>query len=1093
MLANFLNLVRLALLIAGSLTAFSAKATPSDELRLHYYFLRSSLAGQPPFAKALHEFRIKFEKARESKGGVEPYDHMQSAMEIMERVPKSLGESESVVADVKTLLSGGSETAGKIIGKANLYSTASKYLMSGSMKASRAYEIMGMNSELELEQFRDDVIFFVSEANAGSLTFVEREPLDLLFKYYTGVPTGLTNEQILDDPLMLPVKEASRLEKSLKETVSKSLIAFTRETRVTLDLIKRLAADQQLREIFAKELDAIKSSEKFEEIDKALSRVIAIPCVGDKTAACADTKRKVIDAAQARIVAIELAELQFAVDQGIQLGLAVGQLTRNEDLSKAFKTLDVLNGAVKGINLAMKAYNAANTSFATFGAVAMASTAVIGAVGAIAVIAMDDGGSTDKAILQSLQELKEMIAELSQQVAAGFKDLAVRNDRIESLIHAYSKLTSKNLATIQKEVAGLSHDIGNGLQPLGLVEITYRQEAFRQLARLKKSAHELAFLLPPPNVALTNANRETVLNLFVDLATIVDAVKAGEYRIAVKGEDAVAAHLRLIEWLAAYPPTRFRSAFLVQNAINASSSAACATVNVIGYQMISDAAAQLNAVVDKVSHFQLAGFFSDAALNKAEFVSAMRGGQKFVDDQRAAVTKCLGSEFFNEFDVKQLQRTLDFVDAQTDEFLGDGARLNQMLLTLQKQLNPPTRFRADNFIVGELVQASRSFEPANWSKIAPPAFVLPGYELGSANTGFRFTRNDFERLVSSPDVRLAHTVGIDIEYKLETWWHGFPTPASPFTLSVYSPLSRKVMNVWWGRIAREQAGPENFVTIPRRTASGTLSTDYPNGKFGEGKLSAIYTNVSKYAGLFGSINVPYGRASYSGQITDQQIKDWEIKYCRSVGGFYDCRETGWQPVSGYQSHFDAEIFFNEPPYTLKNNLSTQSAMRLFYYRNSINNAFRIEFEPATVAYVNHLRGLSAALLGTCLEVVVQGGVKCDADGMEVLFPDQRRKLRQIENLTLIRSTIDPVSSRVQELLKLTDVSQIPAMVVEESADTAISRIRAYRQTIIDRIEKLKNSTEGSATELSPEILEVMETDYDWLNRRIRPFASVPAN
>jgi hypothetical protein len=125
------------------LSTVGAQAASEDDLRVHYYFLRGSLAGQNPFARSLDQFRTHFERLRADplNTNVGIYQRTQ---ELIQANPKTAtsGESSQILQDLRTLSETGYEDS-KVLKSFPLYSMATRYLTSGQMQAPRAYEALG--------------------------------------------------------------------------------------------------------------------------------------------------------------------------------------------------------------------------------------------------------------------------------------------------------------------------------------------------------------------------------------------------------------------------------------------------------------------------------------------------------------------------------------------------------------------------------------------------------------------------------------------------------------------------------------------------------------------------------------------------------------------------------------------------------------------------------------------------------------------------------------------------------------------------------------------------------------------------------------
>jgi hypothetical protein len=268
-----------------SFVVIPAKAASLDDLRLHYYFLRGSLAGQQPFAKSLNEFRGHLDQLRKDpiNTNISIYEKSQQLVEANPKTATS-GDSSQILSDLRSMSKNKYEGSAQMFDRLALYSIATRYLTSGPMRAPRAYEALGLQSEQELQKFREDIIFLTTKSNAGVLSAEEQQSLDLLFRYYTGVPTRLSKEQIMDDPLMLPVKESATIEGRLKAQMGGDLRSLVRSTQDTQNIVQTLRSqieDQNLKRSLQDASTQVLQAKSFGEIDQVVNRLDDLNCKGN--------------------------------------------------------------------------------------------------------------------------------------------------------------------------------------------------------------------------------------------------------------------------------------------------------------------------------------------------------------------------------------------------------------------------------------------------------------------------------------------------------------------------------------------------------------------------------------------------------------------------------------------------------------------------------------------------------------------------------------------------------------------------------------------------------------------------------------------
>jgi hypothetical protein len=175
--------LRFFMVFLFSIVTPCAQAASLDDLRLHYYFLRGSLAGQSSFVKSLNEFRTHFDRLRADPVNTNVSIY-QKAQELIETNPRTAttGDSSPTLSDLRAISEAKYQDSAKAFKTLALYSIFTRYLTSGPMRGPRAYEALGLESEQELETFRQNIVFLTTRSNAGTLSTEEQQAFDLLFR-----------------------------------------------------------------------------------------------------------------------------------------------------------------------------------------------------------------------------------------------------------------------------------------------------------------------------------------------------------------------------------------------------------------------------------------------------------------------------------------------------------------------------------------------------------------------------------------------------------------------------------------------------------------------------------------------------------------------------------------------------------------------------------------------------------------------------------------------------------------------------------------------------------------------------------------------
>jgi hypothetical protein len=1090
--------LRFTALIMLSLQSFGAHAASDDNLRVHYHFLRGSIAGQNEFAASLRAIRQHMDVVR-----AKPFDTNESvyqkSLELIQINPKVQRSSESAgkaIEFIKELSEQKYPNVKSISTALSSYSLATGYLTSGPMRAPRYYESLGMKSEKELSEFRSDIISVVTRYNSGRLNPEELKSLDLIFKYYTGISISVNKDSILSDPIMFPVKEAENMKETIRVQIRNDLKKLTDTTRNSVDILTSInnKINAQIIHKSLKEAPAkIYEAKSYSELDQLFEQYTVIQCSGINKELCEIPRDKVLQLVEQRKEVISRTEFTHGIDQSIQLGIQIAVLTGDKNLGRTFKALKAASDAYNAVNAGVSAFSSASTTMGQVGAVAGAMTGVVGAAIVISSL-MDKGPNADQLMMESLRELKSLVLKLSDQIEAGFAAGAQRTDRIEALLKSYSNLASKNDSTLQQEILALRDSIREGLQPLENVRLSYAEKSYEQFRNISEKSIAVLLTLPKsPTMPLPDETKKHLTSLFSHLFAIVSSIEKGEYKAFVGPTQAADAHLAVLNQLAAYPPSDFRTAFLMQNAINAARHTSCTKVNLLGFLMVSEASEQVNLLLDELSHFQIGNYLYDTNVNFRQLLSLLNVGTNYITDQRAFVRDCISTKYYIDFEKDQLNEIVQLIQNQKNSFFSDGDRLNDMIITAAAKYPVPGGFHRDSFFVGQLIQNTQSFDPEVWDRNSFLPTVLPIYDLGTK--GFQITRKDYEGFIPTYQVRLGPNVGADFQLYVENYWTplvnvGWAPPRNlnpfPLQIALTSPRSRKLIMIWTGRVF------PNWLTDPslydeRAVTTPPIPTAYY--RLRADSLPRVYEMLNaREIGLLGTMDFQYGNREPWFKATPQH----SAANCNVSDGFYSCPKLFRGDVNYFR--FVQGHYFSGPTCIFRDGAnrcdSGSGARGVSLDRESqFYNPYRKEFADGMINYVRFLSEVVQSNLSKCLLNLVQGkSFTCKINEHNNIYVNKSDAFRNIEKYNLLRLTLDFGSDEMQRLARVADVSEIGRVSVPDGADAAIRKIELYVRGLKTRLDELAAPAPVASSDLPRDLNGLLENRHDWLALRLSAHA-----
>ncbi len=1108
-----MRLLKLLSILAILFNQVIAEATNSDDLHFHYYLLRS-MTGGSEFAGSLHELRNEMTMKNVGWNGI---GAAESIIHFRPKGPNS-GDNSPLVSDALEV--GGALVGGLKFPVSTALVILGNLVYSGSDgKTPMDYQRLAFKSEEEVQQLRDDVMFFVAQKNAGNLTKDEQNGVDLLFRYYTGVSLQIDDATLLNDPLMLPFKMAQGSEKKLTQQLNgllKVVPNVAKQNQAFGELLERIEnsiTDSNAREVVQSKLKAIHEAATYADVDIALNEFDKLNCDGGGAEACNAAKNQANQLAVDRKSRISHNEIAYGIDQGINLGLQFSNFTKNKDMTQMFQALNSANQARQGVLAGLDNYSSASTWMGKFGALASVGANVTTAVSFFQLLSQGNQPTEHQELIESLAELKKLIVDLTVKVENGFNDMAARSDRLSSLVSAYAKVGSKNDAVLQQDISSLRQAVKGTLQPLHAVMLDYLEDFYNQFKSFSKQVSSISSTLPDNSqLPLRKDNQRALENLFYELFAINAAVEKGQYKIAIDTERAVAAHFELVKTLAQYPSGPFQSAFLLQNAMNATSNGACGAVNLIGFMMVSEASIQVNSLLDKLSHKQLSDFFEKSEINKREFNDKMQDGVKYISAQRDAVESCVNADLLREFETAQIDRTSAYIEYRLNNFFNDGNTLNNILIALVESGTDsavglaPGGFVPDRFSLGHFIAETRSFNPQDWDKIIPSPFV---HAIGGLGTkGIELNRRDFELVAPRLEFRLAQYAGTNAEYVMETGmvphtdlsYNPYVFPVR-FQLTLVDPRNEKVINAWAGKIPYKLIKDKSLVEENNKSHMKYF-------KLAKDSLPGLYQSLEESGTpLFSMLDFVKGMSSLP---------------------------------------YNHSFFFTNPGLEWS---------RDYAPFESLNNDYTTVYEHALLKYVAQLSEIVNSQLAGCLEIRLSNGV-CDLNGLSALTTDESDQLQAIENYGILRMTLDPNSDVTQRVLDLDIRGNLERKPVVESGASVgqgnrlndiMGRVAAFQNKLKDtkfhmamengmgnpalwevpnpldypnvlvlpeELESLKDVTDYQTpqelpaganaypvpTELVVEesdyqkpmklpknVTDALENDYDWLDARLRPY------
>ncbi len=1057
-------------------------ATPTEDTRIYFFYMKGAIDGQKPFADGLATFKQRL--AEYKLNPKQSYSPKEIANLVIESHPKS-GSSpgaEQIYKDLNSLAGLGSKTFATASTHLQVYMGLAKYLMSGNLKAPRHYENLTNTSEDDLRIIKETLQHFVSQSNAGTLTFEESEALDQVFRYYIGTELGITNEEILENPIMFPLKHANSNSESIQLSITESFGKLAENTEKRISVLEQTRLEQTQRAKLESYFQKINQLTSFTSIDHVVDQALSETCVPLNEEECEKYRKKIIDFAETQKANLELSEKHEAISQSIQLGLSVGKLTGNEDIVNTFRVFDTLNNAFDGVSKASAMLDGANTGWGKAAGLAMGATSVLGA-GMVLMDIFSDSGPTDTSqILAAIEQLRVMLLNISFQLNKSFQRVETNQKRIEGLISAYGRLNSGSLASISAQIQNLDRKIFEDQQPLSMVEITYRKGANDSLKELREISYDVTMLPTDTDKDLFDKSMRT---MFRKLFTIIDFVRKGEYRIGFSGDTVIRNFGAVLVGLSGYSDDRLRSAFILQTLLNTSELQKCRAVNLIGYGVVSEASNEINTVLDKVEHKKIADFLA-SGVNQIEFKRKILSAKNFLKTQQESLVACLGQAtgLPEELQQRFAKNFLAYVQTQKAEFFSQPQRLNDYLLVNKDQfqaMGGPGEFIPENFKVGYLVAENKSFDIMKSELSLPAPYVKPISYLGDANSGFAMERAHFNELVLDPAIRLLQWVGGDVQYEFTSYWEVNSMELTPFkktneyvfNLVMTVPSARKVVHVWPGSMPAEDVSA-HFITWTQNNVLARVAA---------GSVGAVYDYLK-------TTNRP--EKGFVSAIRYADDSSWS---CTSPNGLLECRSS--TPYHDYYINSISKEFVHEEYFASwhPDSINPQYYQNWYYYilNNNDSNTYRPQFLVIARTYVTNVQNFVTQSLGTCLRSMMVTN-RCALNETAFVSNPNPVSLSEIDNLSLMRIVLSTYLEKETPASedKYSSAIRTPGDIFQtlweappqgSAPDFTLSLLNDIEKNLEEELMQKPAHTNDNVSET------VLENDYFWLFSRVEALSN----
>lgn len=963
-------------------------ATEAQERRSYYNFLAAANGDSQLLGDLLDHYRKKYLLQRENRDNL---DHNAAAQrlhtvnEYIQHHPRhTTPSSDSGIGAAFTHLRDELIPAkkNKLIDR---YILLSKIFLSGSMRAPRHYQNLVTTEVERLNSLRENISFFSVLDTSGRLSEPDRAALDQAFRYYTGRSFAASDEEISNDPLMFPYEEQTKLRQKISHTLSSEIHSMNSVHAGTLNNINEILRLRQASAVAQQQHKRLVNARSEAELRQLILDIQSIECGQVQYEQCQHRRTVIVTAAKDKIVQIQRNEFLTAIDQSIAMGLVVGQISGNDDLAKTFRALGTVSQTVKTITKAIDEYRSASTAWGQYASIAMASTSVVGAFAVLGSLSQDDTNGTWE-ILESLEEVKEMISNLSRQMTGRFDRIDDQLARMESLIATYGELNSHSLESLANRIRQVDAAVRDSSPFIGGIEISYRNNANEKWKGLRKKYYDIV-LSPSAN----EDKHHHLLEAFSQFFTIADFVERGEYRISASADVVTNGFSGFLENLATYGGGPLQSAFLLQAIANVSGVRPCQQLNLVGYKVTSLAAEELVRILARIDHGDFANFVQNS-IDKKALLSAIAKVSDYNTLQRDNMARCFLGNRSTPGMVTKLTKDyhramLRFVKHRENNFFADDAVLNNLLLLKQgafRSLSPPGGFSSAHFRLGTLIALSRSFRPENWDQQVAGITVVAHPDIGTDGHSFKLKRHHFEQLVPDHRLRVAHLVGIPVGYEL---YHWFQDPTKNYVWIVEGEINfdivvalrklRKVAHIWRWTVRRD--------SVEDLLDNGTVP-------FGSGTRPAVRIGVNKGRELYNSLSAD-GR--FMSALTR---KDYGVWTCTNLhDGLLDCRHkksSSWIGTACrrfvHEHYFAGRVNDNFKP------TSQCDAYPSAYFNALVDyNGFRKLYVDGSRKYVDGSSALSSEILSNCLWQSLFSGV-CTVDGTKLVFGDvgPNRKLMQ---------------------------------------------------------------------------------------------------
>lgn len=979
----------LLIAVCGCITP--ALSNEAQDKRNFFYFMAAVNGDSERLGKFLNVYREEY-KNRLGQGDTlgEQADgiRIQTVNQFMEYNPRSESNINELWSNFEVAL------PSKYNNKVNLSLFVVKALLSGSVRAPPYYQGLA-DAEVEKSKIlSENLSYFSVLKTTARLAPADEKAIDLAFKYYTGKSFSTSDENITNDPLMKPYVNRETLLSDVSRDLSLKIDEITSDSDSKFQNITKLLEISAQNDIARKQHLRLNNAQTTSDLEAVIRDAQTEKCQGATQQSCENRRAIIVTATHNKIEQIKADEVTLAVGQTIVLGLAISQLTGDDNLHKTFRALSIVNSTFQNVLKAVDSYRSASTAWGQYASIAMASTSVIGAFSVLSSLSQSNTDRTQE-ILKSLDQIKEMISDLSEQIAYGFDSIDTRLAGIENYIKVYNELNNKVLSGLVKQLHDIESEVRDKSQFIGIVELSYKNNANKIWRSLREKYYSI-ILSSPENEEIYRNLHKAITEYF----TISDFVLNGEYGIGIKRESIINSFSSVVENLAQYKSGPFQTAFLLQTIATTSNLAACEKLNLIGYKVTSTAAEELNRILAKLDHKHIGEFLSQW-VDTSELSKQIKQTTEFNNDQRSKMKSCfLGDSnslgLIDELEGDYNRALLQFVENRENEFFNDSSNLNNLLVlkpNIFASFDPPGGFSTEHFKLGHLISASRSFRAQDWENETKGVLVNAHSSISDGKHNFQLDQRFFEKLVPDFKLRLAHLAGVPVNYEFYHWFQEYnqlyiwiQQGEINFDIVLTVPKAKKVVHIWRWTV--------NKTDIDDLLEQGQVPSSFkpwPAVRIGKNNAKTVYDRMVENETFMSSLM----RSNYSLWIC--KMFDDALLDCRHK------KSSGWLGT-------ECRRFVHEHYFTGRvNNNPKPTAYCDAYpapFFNAIEsfNTYRKEFVSDVRSYVNKATKHATQIMAHCLWNSMSTG-KCDRQGMVVSFGSVVADRNYIQNVALMRQVV----------------------------------------------------------------------------------------